>query len=61
MPRKPRGGTVGRPRLTAEGETVRKNVVLTAEQAAWLEKQAGGASAAMRRLVERAMAEEAQS
>lgn len=56
MPRKPRGGAVGRPSLTPEKATVRKTIVLTPEQAAWVEAKEGGASAAIRQLIDQARA-----
>lgn len=54
MPRKPRGGTVGRPLLTPDKTTVRTTVTLKPDQAAWLSSQQGGASAAVRRLIDEA-------
>lgn len=53
MPRKPRGGQVGRPPLTTEGTTIRKTVTLTPEQAAWLVSQ-GNISETIRRLIDQA-------
>jgi hypothetical protein len=53
MPRKPRGGQVGRPPLTTEGATVRKTITLTPEQAGWLEGQ-GNISETIRRLIDQA-------
>lgn len=54
MPRKPRGGSVGRPTLSPDG-AVRKTITVTPEHAAWLEVQPDGASAAVRRLIDQAM------
>lgn len=58
MPRKPRGGTVGRPPLTPDKATVRKTIVLTPEQAEWVETQPDGASAIIRQLIDQARAAE---
>ena len=56
MPRKPRGGQVGRPPLTPEGATIRKTVTLTPEQVEWLDRMPGSASEAVRSVIDMAKA-----
>lgn len=56
MPRKPKDRpalTPGRKRLAGDQHGIRTTVTITPEQASWLTEQPGGASAAVRRLIEK--------